>query len=155
MIHAGKNNFCENNLLIDCVYPIRYFDSVSERYANWQMRGFMSGNQFCRNIVYSSRGNQNVIHLGYQFTENVIGLSDENLYWHGPGGEYLVEDPGHARRIPLADWQKLGYDQNSLVADPLFAGPEHEDFRLLPGSPALRLGFQPIDLSRIGIRRPG
>ena len=44
------------------------------------------------------------------------------------------------------------YDIHSMAADPLFVDPEHGDYRLRPDSPALALGFQPIDMSRIGIR---
>ncbi len=32
------------------------------------------------------------------------------------------------------------------------ASAQHDDYRLLPGSRALALGFESIDLSRIGIR---
>ena len=53
----------------------------------------------------------------------------------------------------FADWQKLGFDQNTVVADPLFADAENGDFRLRPESPAFKLGFHPIDTSRIGLRR--
>ena len=37
-------------------------------------------------------------------------------------------------------------------ADPQFADFENGDFRLKPNSPALALGFQPIDMSLIGLR---
>jgi hypothetical protein len=47
----------------------------------------------------------------------------------------------------------MGYDEHSLVADPMFVDPEHDDYRLAPESPAFRLGFQPIDVEQIGIRK--
>ena len=37
-------------------------------------------------------------------------------------------------------------------ADPLFVNPEQGDFTLRSESPALALGFQPIDLSQVGPR---
>jgi hypothetical protein len=40
-----------------------------------------------------------------------------------------------------------------LIADPMFVDPAQGDYRLKPESPALRLGFQPIDVSGIGLRR--
>ena len=52
--------------------------------------------------------------------------------------------------LSLAEWQKLGKDDGSSVADPLFAAPRENDFRLQPNSPAFKLGFQPIDLSHVG-----
>ena len=33
-----------------------------------------------------------------------------------------------------------------------FVDPAHDDFRLKPDSPAIRLGFVPIDTQKIGIR---
>jgi hypothetical protein len=49
-----------------------------------------------------------------------------------------------------AAWQALGFDQHSLVADPLFVDPDHDDYRLKPDSPAFALGFHPIPVERIG-----
>ena len=49
----------------------------------------------------------------------------------------------------FADWQKRGYDVNSVYADPMFVDPDNFDFRLKPESPALKLGFEPIDLSGV------
>jgi hypothetical protein len=50
-------------------------------------------------------------------------------------------------------WQKRGHDLNSVVADPLFETPDKFDFRLKPESPAVRLGFRPIALSEVGVRK--
>ena len=47
----------------------------------------------------------------------------------------------------------MGFDTHSLLADPLFVDPARDDYRLRPESPAFKLGFQPIDMSRIGIRK--
>ncbi len=47
-------------------------------------------------------------------------------------------------------WQAQGLDRHSLVGDPLFVDPDKGDYRLRPNSPALRLGFKPIPLEKIG-----
>ncbi|NOZ21650.1 MAG: hypothetical protein GXP25_11265 [Planctomycetes bacterium] len=47
-------------------------------------------------------------------------------------------------------WKSLGFDQHSVVADPLFVNPEKDDYRLRPNSPAFKLGFKPIPVEKIG-----
>jgi parallel beta-helix repeat protein len=47
-------------------------------------------------------------------------------------------------------WQGQGADRDSVVADPLFADAGHDDYRLRPESPALKLGFKPLPLDQIG-----
>jgi hypothetical protein len=49
-------------------------------------------------------------------------------------------------------WQATGRDKNSIVADPRFVDPARRDFRLQPDSPALGLGFEPIDMSTVGLQ---
>ena len=57
-------------------------------------------------------------------------------------------------RDELDSWRAGGNDTHSIVADPLCASLERNDFSLLPGSPALALGFRPIDLGDVGPRPP-
>jgi hypothetical protein len=73
---------------------------------------------------------------------------DHNLYWRADG--LSLEFYGES----FEAWQAKGVDRHSLVADPQFADPAHGDFRLKPGSPALKLGFRPIDTSRNGLFGP-
>ena len=50
-------------------------------------------------------------------------------------------------------WQAKGFDTRSLVQDPQFADPQSGDFSLPADSPAIRIGFKPIDMSTVGPRR--
>jgi hypothetical protein len=52
-------------------------------------------------------------------------------------------------------WRQRGHDLRSAFVDPQFTAPHKDDFRLRCGSPALQRGFQPIDLSPVGVRTGG
>ncbi|NNE27040.1 MAG: T9SS type A sorting domain-containing protein [Saprospiraceae bacterium] len=54
-----------------------------------------------------------------------------------------MSDSGDGSAIPLADWQALGLDTNSLLADPLtsiFVDPSMDDYHLLSSSQAIDTG---------------
>ncbi|MFN7937275.1 MAG: right-handed parallel beta-helix repeat-containing protein [Bryobacteraceae bacterium] len=83
-----------------------------------------------RNIVVFDQGRL----LGSNWTGGQLRM-DYNLYWDVRGGPIRLVD---------------GQDAHSRIADPLFVNAGGGDFRLRAGSPALELGFKPIDLSRVG-----
>ena len=66
---------------------------------------------------------------------------EKNLFWNPAGTKGLPEK-----------WKEQGLDKESLIADPLFVDPDKGDFTLKPDSPALKMGFQPIDGSKVGPR---
>jgi parallel beta-helix repeat protein len=71
----------------------------------------------------------------------------------GAGAGVLVDDVKLEEVEALdewASWQTLGFDAKSVVGDPLFVGRDKDDYRLRPESPALKLGFQPIPVEKIG-----
>ena len=67
-----------------------------------------------------------------------------NVYWSTAGAPKFTT-------MDFAEWKVFGKDVDSIVADPLFVDPANDDFRLQEGSPALKLGFKPIDLSKTGL----
>ncbi|MEI6501702.1 MAG: right-handed parallel beta-helix repeat-containing protein, partial [Armatimonadota bacterium] len=70
---------------------------------------------------------------------------DHNVYWNSAGTSFDFMG------LPFAEWQKLGLDQHSVIADPKFADPDKLDFTLTPDSPALKLGFKPFDWRQAGL----
>jgi hypothetical protein len=50
----------------------------------------------------------------------------------------------------------MGEDVNSIIEDPRFANPKYpaDDFSLLAGSPASKIGFVPFDPKQAGLTSP-
>ncbi|MGJ8643798.1 MAG: putative glycoside hydrolase [Luteolibacter sp.] len=67
---------------------------------------------------------------------------DFNLYYH-PSDEHWMDE--HFSRMRIAELEK-----NSLAGDPMFVNPEGGDFSFQPGSPALELGIEPLNVSKMG-----
>ncbi|MCX6622574.1 MAG: right-handed parallel beta-helix repeat-containing protein [Acidobacteria bacterium] len=97
--------------------------------------------RFERNIVYHLAGRL----FGGPWAAQSI-QADRNLYFSGTPEGALFSGRS------LDQWRSLGRDTESLIADPKFVDPGRFDFTLKPDSPALRLGFKPIDLSSVGPR---
>jgi len=83
---------------------------------------------------------------------------DRNLFFATTGefqavvDELRTEDGKRSpKRYNLAEWQALGWDKNSVFADPLFVDPEKRDFRVRADSPALKLGFVNFEMGKWGI----
>jgi parallel beta-helix repeat protein len=75
------------------------------------------------------------------------------LDWKEETGALFVDDLSLREVESLdewASWQALGMDRHSVIADPLFVNAAKDDYRLQPGSPAFKLGFQPIPVEKIG-----
>ncbi|PYK57190.1 MAG: hypothetical protein DME21_17915, partial [Verrucomicrobia bacterium] len=101
---------------------------------------------FTNNIVYFDSGDL----LGSNW-KNEHYQMDYNLYFDARPD--TSADTMKFAGASLADWRQRGHDGQSIIADPLFVDPKNCDFRLKPGSPALRLGFKPVDLSEVGVRK--
>ena len=72
---------------------------------------------------------------------------------HQPAGTIWVDDVTLREAVPMNEWdswQAAGNDVHSVVADPLFVNADKDDYRLNPGSPAFKVGFQPIPVEKIG-----
>ena len=173
-LHNARDNLIENNLLIDgrdqqirlmsFREPNTFLADMSRNYREystlpaWQaFRGFagiapeaatpMANNTFVRNVVsYGGRSAQYVWHRGLpvsetRFESNVVFSRD------GP----IAIDPS----VLLApaqwnEWQAMGFDRDSVRADPkVVTGPGVAP-QLSAHSPAFGMGFKPIPTEMIG-----
>jgi len=104
--------------------------------------------RFLRNIVCWEDAGAALFTVGEE--HSLPEESDYNVYYQTRGAPMrILRLPGVA---DYAAWRARGFDARSVVADPLFVDPEHDDYALKPDSPALKLGIQPIDLSTVGLR---
>jgi hypothetical protein len=135
----------ENNIFVNS--SIYQFDAVVGERA--------SGNKFRRNIISYSRPEAALMRAGKAWKDGSASYRgwqefDSNVYFQSGGAPLRIADlPGES----ITDWKKLGFDQNSLVSDPLFVDPAQGDYRLKPDSPAGKLGFQPLPFEKIGIQK--
>jgi len=114
----------------------------------------MVNNKVKNNIFYYPSGPNPRAYNTYNLGTNQE--IDRNIYW--PGARTITVSrslTGTSSVSTWAGWQNLGFDVHSIVANPLFNDANvgidgSMDFSLLSNSPALSLGFNPIDTSRIG-----
>ncbi|MFC1760539.1 hypothetical protein ACFL6U_00480 [Planctomycetota bacterium] len=98
---------------------------------------------------------------GYAYDVNAVGAfkADNNLVW-STAGEVLGAQNRFPSRLYEPDqavttwkeWQALGYDQHSIIADPGFKDPANGDFSLPDDSPARLIHFKPFPLNEAGPR---
>lgn len=68
---------------------------------------------------------------------------DSNLYYHSTNHTWVDE---HLKRM-----RAIGKEKASLLADPMFKDPANGDFGFKEGSPALALGIEELDVSKMGL----
>jgi len=134
----GKNVVVENNVIVDSEQSQMYVLTGEE----------MFGNRVARNIFYYTKPDAALFRFS-QWKDKAIAESDNNVFFHAgrrPMTVLVITEEETFER-----WRKLGYDEHSLVGDPKFVDPARDNYDLQPDSPALRLGFEPIDATRIGL----
>jgi hypothetical protein len=177
ILHNARDNRVENNIFIDGqlqqveligwergsdfireLLPAmkKNYEEYSRLLAWKKYRGFpgnppkkavpMADNQFFHNIFFYQGPDSKL----YDYSNLPYGdfISDRNLIYHFDRPVLFTSPPGSPRQWEA--WQKLGFDLHSVIADPLFVDAASGDYRLSPGSPAYKLGFQPIPIEKIG-----
>ncbi len=137
MFQGGHGNVVTNNIFVEGARREMSLSNFRDGFAD---------NVLERNVFYYTNPEALLI-SGGTLTPEVISV-DRNVYYCPGLDEPLVRARGIAT---WAEWTALGFDANSVFADPLFVDPENDDYTLAPGSPAFALGFEPIDIGRIGV----
>jgi hypothetical protein len=128
--HYGKENVVRNNILANSqehqIQVTRVEDHLSFVFEN--------------NIIYWTTGPA----LAGPW-ERIKVIARNNCWWNAAG------QPVTFLGKSLAEWQELGREEGSIIADPLFVDVTRGDFRLRPESPALKIGFEPFDWTKAGV----
>ena len=109
----------------------------------------VSGAKVHRNIIVShpSGGNAYAERPKKDQTTNLPNLSetdmDENLYFNPSKSNWMEK---HFTRM-----RAINKEEKSLFGDPMFKDIENRNFGFKNGSPALKLGIEPLDVSRMGL----
>lgn len=144
------DNKVENNIVADVIAPPRgYYLSVRE--------GPLAGASIQKNIFYCSTDTAEFINelppgkkgstedrRGRALARVMDAETDYNIY-------FFKKDPKKGEAL-ITKNRANGVDGNSLAVDPLFVDPENGDFSLKPESPALKMGFVPFDMSKVGLK---
>ncbi|MCL4482068.1 MAG: right-handed parallel beta-helix repeat-containing protein, partial [Bacteroidetes bacterium] len=159
--HLGKEDIVRNNIFAFNPQSELQFGKVEEH----------KSLSFVHNIVYSSEGAL-FQSMGKDKWLNAITEIDYNIYWdtrtlnpdfHGMNsdGWYKlrlmaptpIEQEEHLKgeKRSFREWQKLGKDRHSLVADPLFKDPQNLDFHFKSLKVARKIGFVPFDYTKAGV----
>jgi hypothetical protein len=117
--HYGRDNLVRNNIL-----------AFGEDHQLMRTREEAHNSfTFERNIVFFDSGDL----LGSNWSNGGFKM-DYNVYFDSRD----AKSPGAIRfkGASFSEWQKLGHDAHSVLADPLFVGASKNDFRLKTDSPS-------------------
>ncbi|WP_199756784.1 S8 family serine peptidase [Tautonia sociabilis] len=67
--------------------------------------------------------------ISVNFTKSDSRVIDRNQYWSSVPKQRIFYDDVSNQYKTLAEWQRLGWDPNSLIADPGWIDPANGDFR--------------------------
>ncbi|MFA6564410.1 MAG: right-handed parallel beta-helix repeat-containing protein [Verrucomicrobiia bacterium] len=140
MLNAGLDNTVENNIFVG--------GKQNQVYFNPWPKYPMSGHRCERNII-SYNGGAASLYTVRQITNGICRFSS-NLVYCASGLPRIAGIPRGAKQENWNDWLAMGQDRGSLLADPKFVNAAARDYRLRPDSPALKVGFKPINLSSVG-----
>lgn len=145
-MHLKLNNRAENNIIADILGTVHNGRKITPIFFKLR-EGPLTGGAIKHNILYQP--GENVVFFDQGENPRLPAAwareadTDYNLY-------YCAGNPGLSQEA-LEVAQAEGIDTHSLALDPLFVNPENGDFRFKPDSPALKLGFVPFDMSKVGL----
>jgi len=150
---GSSNILMENNL----VYRTR----SGGYHQHYGRENLIRNNIFAFSREYQVKRSRVEEHLSFTFERNLVVFDsgelfhgnwsdknvkvDHNLYWRTDGKR--IDFQGKT----FAEWQAIGKDRDSIIANPQFIDPAHDNFHLAKNSPAFKIGFKPFDYEQAGL----
>ncbi|CAF2842155.1 unnamed protein product [Rotaria sp. Silwood2] len=149
--HSGANNTIINNVFAraSLIQPPQSDDLMPDGDVRVQRAENHTSWIYTRNIVYDTFQGTN--HSAFKSDPHVIASFSNNVYYNPYGTPLLFG----SQQTSFSEWQKTGQDNDSIIADPLFAGDVNQCdfFTVQPNSPAAKLGF--VNLTKLSKWTPG
>ena len=139
--HYGRMNTIRNNI----------FAKAGEEPVRSSMAELHPSIILDRNIIVSDGTASYRAGYGRQNTGYFHKICGTNNIHFNTKGDVKIFDIG-TKTFTLEEVQKnYGLEDGSIIADPKFKDYENNDFTLTEDSPALAMGFEPIDMSDVGV----
>jgi parallel beta-helix repeat protein len=143
-IHGGDRNVIENNVFLNGTYY--------QLCLGTGLNPDMKDNKIVRNVFYYT-GEKAILYccLG-SAKPKPSNTIDSNLCYHKGLPLEVACYGGPTGADSWNDWKAAGFDSHSLIADPLFRDLGNGDYRSKQPDLGPKLGFEQIDLSRVGLK---
>ena len=140
MLNGGTDNVVENNVFVD----------GKQHQIQWNpWSGYVTRDNRCERNIFAYAGRPANLYALNRFQDDFVAFHN-NVVFPRNGKVAIQGVPDLPRQDTWQVWQKRGQDQGSQMADPLFIDSANRDYRVKPDSPAVTIGFKPIDLSKVG-----
>lgn len=143
----------ENNLVYAC--------KSSGFHQHYGRDNHIRNNIFAYNIKAQLQATRVEDHNSFFFTNNIILFdkgsllssnwakinftTDQNLYWDERTTEIKFD------QLSFKEWQAVGKDKGSIVANPNFKDPKNADFSFLRSGAYRKIGFKPFKTDEVGV----
>ena len=159
-IHAGQDNVVENNMFLETTGELLFLRrwEKEKEYQHLGTHGVgLRRNKVSKNILASRKesaclyriDNSNDDDNKLDIKGNII---EQNLIWRYelPVKVQISGPSNYSEEISYDEWRANGFDNKSIIGDPLFVDIEKDDFRLNENSPAFEIGFEALPLEKMG-----
>lgn len=112
----------------------------------------MTNNRFIQNIIYNTIPYAEIYNINVPAENSLPVESDRNVIFYSGGKTPLVINQLEGNTSSWENWLNQGYERNSILEDPMFRNPKNHNYSLMTDSPALKVNFEAIDISNVGLR---